>query len=118
MYASVQYLLCGLPVVTTASRGGRDEFFDPESTIECEPSPAAVAEAVRHWRRADVDRAGIRCRVLARIVEHRRVFMTLGQCLVDEHGGARRFGHGFAMTNKLMRWESVRSIVSRPPERL
>ncbi|MFI5322346.1 MAG: hypothetical protein ACHQ6U_02155 [Thermodesulfobacteriota bacterium] len=27
MYASVQYMLCGLPVVSTRSKGGRDEFF-------------------------------------------------------------------------------------------
>ena len=28
-YASIQYLLAGLPVVSTKSKGGRDVFFDP-----------------------------------------------------------------------------------------
>lgn len=46
-YASLEYLLCGLPVVSTPSRGGRDEYYTPENSLICEPTPQAVAAAVR-----------------------------------------------------------------------
>lgn len=45
-YASLEYLLCGLPVVSTPSKGGRDVYYTEANSIICEPDPAAVAEAV------------------------------------------------------------------------
>ena len=46
-YASLEYLLCGLPVTSTPSRGGRDEYYDPDNAILCEAKPEAVSAAVR-----------------------------------------------------------------------
>jgi glycosyltransferase involved in cell wall biosynthesis len=46
MFASTEYLLCGLPVVTTVNRGGRDFFFEPEFCATVEPDPRAVGCAV------------------------------------------------------------------------
>ena len=46
MYASVQYLLCGLPVVSTKSLGGRDVFFDDHYVSLVEPDPEAVKQGV------------------------------------------------------------------------
>jgi glycosyltransferase involved in cell wall biosynthesis len=46
MFASTEYLLCGVPVVTTVSRGGRDYFFAPEFCTTVEPDPQAVGRAV------------------------------------------------------------------------
>lgn len=45
--AAIEYMLCGLPVVTTPSKGGRDRIFDPAVTLTVEPTPAAVAHGVR-----------------------------------------------------------------------
>lgn len=45
-YASTEYLLCGLPVVSTGCRGGRTEFYDSENSIEVPPEPDAVRDAV------------------------------------------------------------------------
>lgn len=44
--ASGEYLLCGLPVVSTPSTGGRDIWYDSDNSIICEPTPPAVREAV------------------------------------------------------------------------
>lgn len=49
-YASLEYLLCGLPVVSTPSRGGRDEFYDSENSIVAEPDPGAIQRAVAQAR--------------------------------------------------------------------
>lgn len=46
MYAAVEYLLAGLPVVSTPSVGGRDVFFDPDYCLIVPPDPARIAEAV------------------------------------------------------------------------
>ncbi len=50
MYASVEYLLCGIPVVSTPSKGGRDEFFNSENSIIVPPEADAVAQAVQRWK--------------------------------------------------------------------
>jgi hypothetical protein len=46
-YASTEYFLCGLPVVSTPSSGGRHVWYTPHNSVLVEPSPAAVAEGVR-----------------------------------------------------------------------
>jgi glycosyltransferase involved in cell wall biosynthesis len=46
-YASLEYLLCGLPVVSTPSRGGRDAYYGPWNAIIVEPTEEAVAAGVR-----------------------------------------------------------------------
>ncbi|WP_164127899.1 glycosyltransferase, partial [Stenotrophomonas maltophilia] len=37
MCASMEYLMAGLPVVSTPSVGGRDVYFDPDYCIIAEP---------------------------------------------------------------------------------
>ena len=39
MLASCEYLLCGIPVVSTPSQGGRDEFLVPRTRLSCLPIP-------------------------------------------------------------------------------
>ncbi|AYO83198.1 glycosyltransferase involved in cell wall biosynthesis [Methylobacterium sp. PvP062] len=46
MYASIEYLLAGLPVVSTRSKGGRDTFFHPDTTLIVDDNPRAVQEGV------------------------------------------------------------------------
>lgn len=74
MLASIQYLLCGLPVVTTPSRGGRDVFFDDQNSITVEPEARAVAAGVREMIARRVDPWAIRARALERVAEHRERF--------------------------------------------
>ncbi len=42
MKASMEYMLAGLPLVSTPSRGGRDHFFDPDYCIIAQPDPRAI----------------------------------------------------------------------------
>lgn len=79
--ASGEYLLCGLPVVSTPSRGGRDIWYGPENSIICEPSPGAVRDAVllahRRLDRGEFDPVAIRQRHLDQSREHRTRFAEL-----------------------------------------
>lgn len=45
-HASSEYLLCGLPVVSTPSVGGRDVFYTPSNSLLVEPTAEAVARGV------------------------------------------------------------------------
>jgi glycosyltransferase involved in cell wall biosynthesis len=71
MFVSMEYLLCGIPVVTTRSVGGRDAFFDPEYVLTVEDTPEAVAEGVREMCRRAPSPELIRARTLEKIEVHR-----------------------------------------------
>lgn len=70
--ATMEYLLCGVPVVSTLSRGGRHAMYDPGSVTIVAPDPAAVAAAVAAAGTIAVDTQMIRARALARAMPHRR----------------------------------------------
>jgi len=91
MYASVQYLLSGLSVVTTPCRGGREDFFDPDFSLTVEAEPQAVAEGVSQLLARNLDPWQIHRTTLERIWQHRNRFIALVQSLYDRHGVARNF---------------------------
>jgi uncharacterized protein (TIGR01627 family) len=90
-YASMEYLLAGMPVVSTPSVGGRDVYFDPDFCIVCEPHPAAVASAVAELRSRNISRDEIRARTLARIAPPRRRFLGLIDEVLGELDAPPRF---------------------------
>ena len=49
MCSSIEYLLCGLPVVSTRSIGGRDTFFTDKNCIFAEDNPESVKDCVDKW---------------------------------------------------------------------
>ena len=48
-FSSSEYLLSGIPVVSTPSKGGRDAWYNEYNSIVCEPTPDAVASAVAYF---------------------------------------------------------------------
>jgi glycosyltransferase involved in cell wall biosynthesis len=71
-FASTEYQLCGVPVVSTPSLGGRDEFFDAQTSKIVEPDAVAVGRAVQDWIAAPPDPWFIRNRVIEKMKQHRR----------------------------------------------
>ena len=88
MFASAQYLLVGLPVVTTRNRGGRDTFYDPDYVRWVEDDPDAVAEGVDQLCADPRDPLEIRRRTLDRFAEHRARFVELMNAIYREEGRA------------------------------
>jgi hypothetical protein len=83
--ASIQYLLGGLPVVTTRNRGGRDAFFSPEHVIWADDSPEAVAAAVDELIARDLDPDAVRARALRVVRHHREVLVgAVGEILARQ----------------------------------
>ena len=74
-YASIEYMLCGLPVVSTVSEGGRELFFDDEFCTLVQPDAAAVRQAVADLVRRNIDPQLIRAAALQRIRPYRKQFI-------------------------------------------
>jgi glycosyltransferase involved in cell wall biosynthesis len=85
-YASTQYLLAGLPVITTASIGGREAFFDERYTFHVDSDSASVVQSVRRANQQLFDRQAIRNSALLIIERHRAVLGSyIEQMLKDYH---------------------------------
>jgi glycosyltransferase involved in cell wall biosynthesis len=67
MLATTEYLLCGKPVITTPSRGGREYWLDPSNSLEISDSAADIAGAVRRVKNSSWDRSAIRQSALSRL---------------------------------------------------
>ena len=106
MYASTEYLLCGLPVVSTVSKGGRDAWYDPRFTRIVPDNPAAVAAAVAELASLRIPPEFVRSETLCRMWEHRRRFLNLGQTIYAAHHVGREFARDFYtnFTNKMGDW--------------
>jgi len=85
MYASMQYLLAGLPIVSTESHGGRDEFFDSDYVRIVADNADAVATGVREMRDCPVPPEEIRHRTLKKAEHHKtRLFELLDNICATE----------------------------------
>ncbi len=76
MMASVEYLMAGLPVVTTPSLGGRDRYLNELTSITCEPNPRAVREAVEALRARALPRNVVRNTTMNLVRRDRAAFNT------------------------------------------
>lgn len=71
MFASMEYLLAGLPVVSTPAIGGRDVFADPEYWLTVPATAEAVRDGVAEVIARNIPPERVRARTLERIYEHR-----------------------------------------------
>lgn len=90
-YASCEYLLCGLPVVSLKSKGGRDIFFEKSYTKIVENDAGSVKKGVYDLIEQNISPYFIRSRVLEKFNYHRNQFMNLVQTIYDNEGKKRRF---------------------------
>ncbi len=109
MFAGVEYLLAGLPVVTTPSTGGRDTYFDPEFCWTVPPNPRAIAEAVHALKAKRIPPDHIRARTLACIEADRQRFLGFLDALLKEGGARRRFSSGAWPLRKPVTMEWLRA---------
>jgi len=70
--ASMEYFLCGVPLVTTAAQGGREAMYDPRYVVVVEPLASAVEAAVWRFRSSAPDPDDVRRGALAKALPHRR----------------------------------------------
>lgn len=113
MYAATEYLLCGLPVVSTASLGGRDSWFEPEYTRIVEDTPEAVAAAVDELDALKIPPEDVRSATLRRMAEQRERYFSLGRKIYRDLGVNRDFVSDFHrhFENKLGDWRATEELM-------
>ncbi|MEN0001683.1 MAG: glycosyltransferase, partial [Pseudomonadota bacterium] len=87
MLASMEYLLAGIPVVSTDALGGRDVFADPAYWVTVDDRADAVADGVAEMAKRTLDPHQVRGAVLEKIYAHRD---RLRRTLIDMTDGAVR----------------------------
>lgn len=76
MYASNEYLFCGLPVVSVKSLGGRDVFYNKKNSVIVESTPDGVKAGVEELIAKQYDPEAIRNDVLNQVQPHRERFIN------------------------------------------
>ena len=106
MKACMEYQLCGLPVVTTPNKGGRDEFLDEEIAITAQADPDSIRDAVRELISRDLDPNYVRKKTLLRINEEREKFLDFIQSIIDKEnaGWSIRDYWSKIYINNLLNW--------------
>lgn len=102
-YAVTEYLLSGLPVVSTRSKGGREVFFDPETSLVVDDDSRAVAEAAAELAARRLPPKFVRLRTLVKLKEMREDFIRLVNAILGKEGRPQDFAERFAQvfTHKL-----------------
>jgi glycosyltransferase involved in cell wall biosynthesis len=103
MAASMEYLMCGLPVVSTRNVGGRDVFFDEHTSITVADDPGSVARGVAELVGRGLSRELVRERVLEKVRVHRERFVELVNGIGASTGNRADFAEEFPriFSNKL-----------------
>jgi glycosyltransferase involved in cell wall biosynthesis len=115
-YSSSEYLLCGLPVVSTYSEGGRDIWYNQWNSIICEPTQEAVSEAVSQAARKLADGIYSRYRIRSMHVsmQHemrdRLCHYISVLCSMPESQSFRLLNSRLRCTNKLQHKVKIDSI--------
>jgi hypothetical protein len=106
-YSSSEYLLCGLPVVTTPNQGGRNYWFDNYNSITCEPTQKSVKHAamklVKKLKTGQIKKEKIRADQIDKINKARLEYIKRTQKLFNMYSlnidASQYFNNNF--TNKL-----------------
>lgn len=86
MYAAVEYMFAGIPVVSTKSIGGRDVFFDNRYVIIVKDNAKSVAEGVKKAKQLNISPQMIRLATIEKINVHRFKFYNLIKNIHSENG--------------------------------
>jgi hypothetical protein len=89
MLASLEYQLAGLPVISTRSRGGRDTYYHPESSLIVEATPGAIKASVKKMIERAPDPPEIRKQALKHLVHDRQYYTEQIAAYVQKDCGAR-----------------------------
>lgn len=90
MLASMEYLMAGLPIVSTPSLGGRDVYFEDDYCIIAEPDPRQIRDAVTALKERAIPREVIANRTREKVDRDRRRLLTLIDDLRERAGHRRQ----------------------------
>jgi hypothetical protein len=87
-YASLEYLLHGLPVISTPSTGGRSNYYDSSNSIICQPSPKSLVRTINEMKikceNGDFDPVNIRQNAIKKCNEYRNIYAKVITDIFDQ----------------------------------
>jgi hypothetical protein len=114
MFASTEYLLAGLPIVSTPSKGGRYVYYDDEYCWIVPPDPRSVAEAVGALKAKKIPGSYIHKRILERLEQDRARFLELVNAILEESGSDKRLAMPWPFRKPVtMEWQPSATAVNR-----
>lgn len=108
-YSTTEYMLCGLPVVSTNSVGGREFFLDQTISRIVEDNPQAVAQGVSELIDQQISPHFVRLQTLQKLETLRNDFIWLVNLILEQEGKQPDFSSRFSeiFINKMYtNWES------------
>lgn len=85
MLASLEYMLSGLPVVSTESKGGRDEYYNKEYTLIVDDNPTAVRKGVEELIARQIDPNYVREKTIEKLNSDRTRYVEFISEYVRKH---------------------------------
>lgn len=84
--ATIEYLLTGLPVVTTPAYGGRFEYLDGQNSVICESNAESISTAIKIAKERKLNREEVRNRTLEIIQRERNRLCSYISALTQDDG--------------------------------
>ena len=84
-FSSSEYLLCGVPVVSTKSLGGRDFWYNDYNSIICDDDEDSIAKGVEFFKNNPRDGERIRKDHIFLAQEQREKFITTLQLVFNRY---------------------------------
>ena len=114
MRASIQYMLCGLPIVSTPSIGGRDRYYNNEYCSIVEAEPEAVSAAVHETISKEHDPEKIRAYILEQLAFDRYNFLLSAKKIAANHFNCPEPSMTFdALKGTYLNWQKLGEIIER-----
>jgi glycosyltransferase involved in cell wall biosynthesis len=114
-FATAQYLLCGTPVVTVPSIGGRDHFLKQPFFVRADATAESVAAAVAELRARRLSRNEINEATKKLFREARQAFLDdLNATMRDVFGSGHRIDDVSGLVGQVIRYRRAVDVL-RPP---
>ena len=121
MFVSAEYMLCGIPAVTTKNMGGREALFPEGAFCHVDDSPESVAAGVHEMINNSPTPSEIRNSYIQNMYKHRQIFIKLVQGIIDSSGKSLDFEkqwedifiHKFGLRRRISLWTKIKRGIKR-----
>ena len=121
MFVSAEYMLCGIPAVTTKNMGGREAIYPKEAFCYVDDTPESVADGVYKMIENSPAPSEIRVAYIKNMYAHREIFIELVQSIIDSCGVNLNFKdqwkdvfiHKFGLRRRISIWTKIKRGIKR-----
>jgi len=121
MFVSAEYMLCGIPAVTTKNLGGREAIFPEKAFCYVDETPESVAKGVYKLIKDSPAPSEIRKNYIKNMYKHRQIFIQMVQSIIYSSGENFNFEkqwdevfiHKFGLRRRISIWTKIKRGIKR-----